>query len=106
PLAGRAHARHGARLGAGAVAGRAGTLAGQPERHRGPVDRVAEGQRGLGFHVGAAARPVLGGRPAAVEDAAEDVAQAAAAALGATEDVAEVEAAEPALLPGPGAGRH
>src|SRR5207245_11371096 len=36
----RAHARHGAGLGTGAVAGRAGALAGQPERHCGPVDRV------------------------------------------------------------------
>src|SRR6185437_5749660 len=107
PLTGRAHARHGARLGAGAVTGRARALAGEPERYRGPVDRVAEGQRGLGLHVGAAARPVLGGRPAAVEYPAEDVAQASAAAVrGATEDVTEVEAAEAALLPGPGAGRH
>src|SRR5689334_15604 len=104
-LAGRAHPRHGAGLGAGAVTGRAGALAGQAQRHRGPVDRVAEGQRGLGLHVGAAPRPVLRRAAAAVEHAAEDVAQAAVVP-GATEDVTEVEAAEAALLAGTLPGRN
>ena len=63
------------------------------------VDRVAEAQRGLGLDVGAPARPVLRGRAAAaVEHAAEQVAQAAAASAAAAEQVAEVEAAEPAAL--------
>ena len=88
--------RHGARLGPGTVTGRARALPGQPQRDRGAVDRVAEGQRGLGLHVGAPPRAVLRGRAAAVEHAAEDVAQAAVVP-GATKDVTEVEAAEPAL---------
>ena len=58
-LAGRADPRHGARLGAGALAHLARALAGQPERHRGAVDRVAERQRCLGLHVRAAPRPGL-----------------------------------------------
>src|SRR5262249_24191282 len=104
PLAGWAHPRHRARLGAGAVAGRARPLAGPPGPPRGPVDRGPEAQRRLGPHVRAAPRPVLRRGAAAVEPPAEQVAQAAAVP-GAAEDVTEVEAAEPALA-GPLPGRH
>src|SRR6202050_5426448 len=101
----RAHVRDGARLSAGAVTGRAGALTGQPQRHRGAVDRVAEAQRGLGLHVRAAARTVLRGGPAAsaAEHAAEQVAEPAAGVPGAAEDVAQVEAEAP--LARPAAGR-
>jgi hypothetical protein len=97
PLAVRADPWHGTGLGAGALAGRAGTLAGQPEADRDAFQRVAERQRGLCLHVGTPPRPVLRGtRPAtaAAEHAAEDVSEPAArVATGraGAEQVAEVE---------------
>src|SRR5580692_12610781 len=104
PLARRADLGHGARLGPGAATGRARALPGQPQRDRGPVDRVAEAQRGLGLHVGAPAWPVLGRvRAAAVEHPAEQVAQPAGRVARPAEDVVQVEAAEaPGARPGPG----
>src|SRR5215469_252867 len=105
-VADRADPGHGAGLGAGAVAGRAGALTGQPQPDRGAVDRVAEAQRGLGLDVRSPARPVLGGGPAAaVEHGAEQVAQAAPGGVpGVAEQVTQVEV-EPAA-PRPAAGRH
>src|SRR6202043_773287 len=97
PLTVRADPGHGAGLGPGALTGGARALAGQPQAHRGPVQRVAERQRGLGLHVRAPPRPGLrGARAAAAEHAAQDVAQAAAALAAAggraaAEQVAEVE---------------
>src|SRR5579875_159446 len=81
----RADLRHRAGLGAGAVADRAGSLPGQPQRHGRAVDGVAERQRGLRLHVRAAPRPALGGS-ATAEDPAEHVTEPLAA-----EEVAEVE---------------
>src|SRR5580700_4546841 len=105
PLARRADLGHGARLGPGAATGRARALPGQPQRDRGAVDRVAEAQRGLGLHVGAPARPVLGRvRATAVEHPAEQVAQPAGRVARPAEDVVQVEAAEAAGV-GPGPGR-
>src|ERR1700759_2403174 len=77
---GRADLGHGASLGAGAVTDRTGPVAGQLERNRGPVHRIAERQGGLGLHVGAAARPGLSTSPATpTEHAAEDVPEATTA---------------------------
>src|SRR5580693_8349266 len=103
PFTVRADPRDSAGLGAGALAGRAGTLAGQPEADRDAVQRVAERQRGLRLHVGTPPRPVLRGtRPAtaAAEHAAEDVsepaARVAAGRAAGAEQVAEVEVESPA----------
>src|SRR6201995_4942895 len=80
---GRADLGHGAGLGAGAVADRAGPVAGQLERNRGPVHRIAERQGGLGLHVGAAAGPGLGSSTAATTEHAAEDAPEGTAALGA-----------------------
>src|ERR1700759_3187996 len=108
---GRADLGHGAGLGTGAVTDRAGPVAGQLERNRGPVHRIAERQGGLGLHVGAAAGAGLGSSPAPTpEHAAEDVPEPSAAGgpaagLATPEEVAEVEpepAARLARTAGPG----
>src|SRR6266566_762024 len=93
-LTGRADPGHGARLRARAMAGGAGALAGEPQRNGDAVDCVAERQRRLGLHVGAAAGPLLGAA-AAAEHAAEQVAEPTAGSLRA-EQVAEIETAEAA----------
>src|SRR5450631_1595311 len=109
PLAVRADPRHGPGLGAGALAGRAGTFAGQPQADRDAFQRVTERQRGLRLHVGASPRPVLRGtRPpaAAAEHAAEDVSEPAArVATGraGAEQVAEIEVESPAARAAGGA---
>ena len=81
-LAVRAHPRHGAGLGAGAVAGRAGALAGEPERHRAP-SIASPNVSVTSVSTSAPRRAAARGRAvpaAAAEQAAEHVAQAAAAA--------------------------
>src|ERR1022692_1378718 len=92
-LAGGADPRHGSRLGAGAHAGLARPLAGQPQGHGDAVDRVPEGQGRLGLDVRAAPRPRLLVR-AAAEHPAEKVAEPPAGApWRAAEEVTEVEPA-------------
>src|SRR5262249_2007272 len=109
---------YGPRLCPGAVARRARSLTGQPQRHRGAIDGVVEGQRGLGLDVRPAARARLSaGAPPAAEHPAQQVAEPAAGAgggsagSGASEQVAQVEreAARAALprrpeTPGPEQG--
>src|SRR5215472_229659 len=99
-LAVRADLGNRASLRAGTTADLARAFVGQPQAHCRAVDGVAERQRCLGLHIGAAARPGLRGRPAA-KDAAEQVTEPAAGS-GRPEDVAEVESAEPAAT----AARH
>src|SRR5262249_35709342 len=74
-LTGRTDPGHCPCLGAGPPAHLARPFAGEPERDRCPVDRVAERQRSLRLDVRAAPRPGLSaGRAAgATEDAAEQV---------------------------------
>src|ERR1035438_1633534 len=97
-LAGRAHSGDGAGLGAGAHARLAGSLPGQPQRHGGAVSRITEAQRRFGFHVSAAAGPLLLRVRAVAEHAAQQVSEPAAgparaaAAAGPAEEVAEIEA--------------
>src|SRR3984957_15342357 len=100
----RADLRHRAGLGAGPVTDGARPLAGEPQRHRGAVDRVAERQVGLRLDVRAAPRPA-GGTAAAGTTAAEDPADHVAQAL-AAEQVAEVEVPGSGAGAGPIAGRH
>src|SRR5262249_20513733 len=88
---------YGPRLCPGAVAGRARSLTGQPQRHRGAVDGVVERQRGLGLDVRPAARARLGASASpAAEHPAQQVAEPAAgggggAVASAAERVAQVE---------------
>src|ERR1019366_9238829 len=77
-LAGRAHSGDGAGLGAGAHARLAGSLPGQPQRHGGAVSRITEAQRRFGFHVSAAAGPLLLRVRAVAEHAAQQVSEPAA----------------------------
>src|SRR5699024_62953 len=58
-LALRADVRAGAGLPAGALAGRAGGVGGQPQRHRHAVERVGEADRRRALDVGAPAGPGL-----------------------------------------------
>ena len=78
PVAGRAHARDGARLGARAVAAGAGRVGRQPQRDGDAVQRIVERQRQRALEVLPATR-LRGASPAAataVEDAAQEVAEA------------------------------
>src|SRR5262245_7875730 len=93
-LARRADLGHGSGFGPSTAADLAWTLVGKPQAHGRPVNRVAEGQRRLGFDVSATARSGLRGCPAApAEHAAKQVTKPAARSAR-PEDVAEVEAAE------------
>src|SRR6185369_10100691 len=78
-LAGWADPGHRSRLRPGAMTGRAGSLTGQSQADGDAVDRVTEPERGLRFHVRAAARPRLrplgAGAAAAPEHPAEQVAE-------------------------------
>src|SRR5512139_120641 len=93
-VADRALPRHRTTPAAGAPAGRAGLLAGHPQRHRHAVDGVAEREGHLALHVGAAAGAGGAGTPTASEEAAEDVTEPARAP--AAEHVAQVERVAPA----------
>src|SRR5690606_30564576 len=106
---GRAHARC-AVLVAGAGTGLAGLLRGHAQRDRRALDRLGEAEGDLGLDVLPAPRlGARGARAAPVEQAAEDVTEAAAeaagpglAALGAPEEVAQVEVEGAAARPGAG----
>src|SRR4051812_20854300 len=89
-LADRAGVRQRAVPPAGAVAGRAGLLAGHPQRHGDALDRLLERQRHRRLDVGAAPGRSRPAGPALAEQPAEHVTETAATG-GAAEQVTEVE---------------